>query len=136
MTTSKALKGLVLITILALTGCASATPIDILIPTRKPSAATQEYLGHLYQTNNANRLYHSLVDTKVEKAMIPLRNAELKGLKIVAQGEIELYERMGDATSKGVWGGIIALAGLAGWQIPRPQEKGKVTEALHKQPPE
>ena len=129
------MKKLILLPILFLVGCASATPFDIIVPTRKPSIATSEYLGHLYPTNYANGMYHSLVDTKVEKAMVPLRDAELKGLKIVAQGELEFYEKMGDATSVGLWG----LAGVAltalGWQIPRPQEKAKVVEALHKKPP-
>lgn len=122
-------------TFFLLVGCANGSPIDFLIPTRKPSPATQEYLGHLYQTNNVNKMYHSLSDTKIEKVMVPLRDAELKGLKIVAQGELEFYEKVGIAVSNGIWGGIVGLAALAGWQLPSPREKSKITEALHKKPP-
>ena len=67
--------------------------------------------------------------------MVPLRDAELKGLKIVAQGELELYKQMGDTTSKIAWGAIIAgLTGL-GWLAPRPQEKAKIEAALRTPPP-
>jgi len=118
-----------------LCGCAHGTPIDILIPTRKPTPATQEYLGHLFPTNACNGMYHSLSDTKLEKMLVPLRDAELKGLKIVAQGELEFIDKVGTATSNGIWGLIVAGAGLMGWQIPRPQEKAKVTEALYKPVP-
>ena len=120
--------------VLLLVGCTSATPIDFLIPTKKPSPATQEYLGHLMPTNSVNRLYHSLSDTKYEKMLVPLRDAELRGLKVVAQGELEFIDKVGTATSNGIWGGLVGLAGLLGWQIPRPQEKAKVIEALHKDP--
>jgi len=117
------------------TGCV-ASPIDFLIPTKKPTPATQEYLGHLYPTNNVNRMYHSLSDTKYEKMLVPLRDAELKGLKVVAQGELEFIEAVGTTTSNALWG----LAGVAltalGWQLPSPREKAKVVEALHKKPPE
>lgn len=130
------MKHLSILLVLFLAGCASATPIDFLIPTRKPTPATQEYLGHLFPTNACNGMYHSLSDTKIEKMLVPLRDAELKGLKIVAQGELEFIDKVGTATSNGIWGLIVAGAGLMGWQIPRPQEKAKVTEALHKQPPQ
>ena len=120
---------------LLVSGCA-ATPIDFLIPTKKPSVVTQEYLGSLYTTNRvSNMMYHSLSDTKYEKAMIPVRKVVLEGLYYGAKAEIDTIDKIGTATSNGVWGLIVAGAGLMGWQIPRPQEKAKVTEALYKDPP-
>jgi hypothetical protein len=130
------MKYLSVLLVLFLAGCANGSPIDFLIPTRKPSVATQEYLGHLFPTNACNGMYHSLSDTKLEKVMVPLRDAELKGLKIVAQGELEFIDKVGTATSNGIWGLVVAGAGLLGWQFPSPREKAKVTEALHKQPPQ
>lgn len=120
---------------LSLVGCAAGSPIDFLIPTPRPSVATEEYLGHLYYTNDVNRMYHSLSDTKIEKALVPIRKMELQGLFLAAKGETEIIEQMGSKVSNGLWVGVMALAGLAGWQLPSPREKGNVTAALHKQPP-
>ena len=130
------MKHLSILLVLFLAGCASATPIDFLIPTPKPSHPSQMFLGDLYSTNKVNKMYHSLADTKREKAMVPLADALMTGYKIVAQAELEYYDKVGTNASNGLWGLIVAGAGLMGWQIPRPQEKAKVTEALHKQPPQ
>lgn len=129
------MKYILLIPFLFIVGCVGASPIDFLIPTREPTDATEEYLGHLYPTNNVNRMYHSLSDTKYKKMLVPLREAELKGLQVVAKGELAFMESVGNTASNLIWGGVIGLAGLLGWQIPRPQEKTKVTEALYKKPP-
>jgi hypothetical protein len=86
-------------------------------------------------TNSVNRMYNSLSDTKLQQALVPLRDAQLKGLKIVAQGELEYYEKVGSAVSNGVWGLIVLAAGALGYQLPSPREKTKVVEALHKPPP-
>ncbi len=116
-------------------GCAHGTPIDILIPTKKPSPVTVKYLDELYPDYKANRMYHSLADTKFEKAMIPLRKMQLEGMYLAAKGEVGVIDAAGSAMSKGAWAAIIAGVGLAGWQLPRPQEKLKVLEAEHRPPP-
>ena len=121
-----------LLIIAALSGCAGASPIDFLIPTRKPTPATEEYLGHLYSTNNVNRMYHSLSDTKFEKALVPLRKAELEGLAMVAKGELDFIDAVGTMASNGVYGAIVAVAGMVGLNLPRPKEKALIAEALNK----
>ena len=117
-----------------LCGCASASPIDILIPTTKPSVATTEYLGHLTPAGYANGMYHSLIDTKIEKGLIPVRKMELQGLHLAAKGETELIDYFGSKFSNGIYGGITALLVACGYMAPRPQEKAKVAEALLKSP--
>jgi len=129
------MKKMIFVVCLVLTGCSSASPLDILIPARRPSPATTEYLGHLYQTNAVSGLYYSVSDAKLYKALVPVRKMELQGLYFAAKGETELLEMMGSAVSNGIWGAVVAGVGLLGWQIPRPQEGKKVAEALHKQPP-
>jgi len=116
-------------------GCANASPLDPLWPARRPSPATTEYLGHLYQTNTVNGMYHSLSDIKIAKALVPIRKMELQGLYYAAKGETELIDATTSAMSNGAWIGISALLGAAGIMIPSPREKGKVLEALHKPPP-
>lgn len=118
-------------------GCASASPLDLFVPTRKPSAATTEYLGHLLPTNAvpANKMYHSLIDTKIEKALVPVRKMELQGLHFAAKGETEIIDAMGSKFSNGIWGGITAILVATGYMTPRPKEKAKITEALYSAPP-
>ena len=128
-------KSLVICIVLLVSGCASGTPLDIIIPTPKPSPVYTEYMGNLNYTNNANHLYHSLVDTKREKAMLVPRKMELQGLELAAKGEMDIIESAGDRLSNGLYGTLVALAGILGWQLPRPGEKAKVLEALHKEPP-
>ncbi len=115
------------------TGCV-ASPIDFLIPTKKPTPATQEYLGHLYPTNNVNRMYHSLSDTKYEKMLVPLRDAELKGLKVVAQGELEFIDAVGTTTSNALWGLIVTGAGAMGLFIDKPGTKARIDKAKAEDP--
>lgn len=112
----------------AAAGC-QATPIDILIPTRKPSPPTKEFLGHMCPTNYVNGMYHSLLDTKIEEAFVPLRQMELQGLYYVAKGETGLIAEMGTNASNMIWGGITAALTAAGIMIPRPQEKHRVEAA-------
>lgn len=116
-----------------LCGCASASPLDWVLPTRKPSLATTEYLGHLYRTNYVNGVYHSLTDTKIEKAMVGIRKMELQGLHYAAKGETELLDAMYSKVSDGAWAGLLgalSLTGLgAGVLIPRPGEKARIKEA-------
>ena len=123
--------------LLLVTGCASASPIDIFIPTKRPSPAYDEYMGHLNPTNGykSNRMFHSLSDTKLEKAMVNVRKMELEGLRYAAKGETELIDAMGSKISNGLWMGITALLATTGIMLPRPQEKGKIAEALNKPPP-
>jgi len=128
-------KIIALLSLITLTGCANGTPIDFLVPTPKPSPATAEYLGHLARTNYVNGMYYSLSDTKINLAMVPLRHAELTGLKIVAQGELEYFDKIGSAVSNGLWGLVVVIAGALGYQLPSPREKAKITEALYKPPP-
>jgi len=116
-------------------GCANASPLDPLWPARRPSPATTEYLGHLYQTNNVNGMYHSLSDIKITKALVPIRKMELQGLYYAAKGETELIDATTSAMSNGAWLGISALLGAAGIMVPRPQEKHRVREALHTEVP-
>ena len=124
----------VLVLTFCLVGCASAGPLDIFWPTRQ-GAVTSNYLGHLNYDGNANFLYHSLADTKIEKELIQIRTMELQALKIAAKGETDIINTSASLMSNAVWGGITALLVGAGVMIPRPQEKGKVVEALHKTPP-
>ena len=63
-----------LILLVSLAGCA-ATPVDIFIPTSK-GIVTEEVLGHLNPTKPANMMYHSLADTKAEKALLDIRKKE------------------------------------------------------------
>lgn len=129
-------KLLLILPVMLIVGCASGSPIDFLIPARRPSPATTEYLGHLYQTNNVNSLYYSVSDAQINKQLVPIRKMELQGLYYAAKGETELLEGMGSMTSNLIWGAVVGAVGLAGWQIPRPQEKAKVIEALHTPKPE
>lgn len=125
-----------LLLLFVLPGCASASPIDFLVPAKRPSPATEEYLGHLYQTNYvANGLYYSVSDAKMHKAFVPVRRMELEGLHAAAKGEMEIIDAIGSKLSNGIWGGLMGIAALAGWQLPSPREKAKVTEALYKAPP-
>lgn len=120
---------------LSVCGCVVASPLDPLIPTSKPSEATTEYLGHLTPARPVNGLFHSLSDTKIEKALVPVRKMELEGLYFAAKGETEIIDAMGTRFSNGVWGGITGLLVAAGYLAPRPQEKAKVAEALQTKPP-
>ena len=130
------IKGAVLIGIVLISaGCASGTPIDILIPTPKPSPLYNEYMGSLAHTNNVNHLYHSLSDTKLEKALLTPRKMELQGLELAAKSEMDIIDQMGSAVSNGIYGALVALAGLLGWQIPRPAEKHLVEKARMEEPP-
>lgn len=124
-----------LIPLLLLVGCANGSPLDVLIPARRPSSATTEYMGHLYSTNAVNGLYYSVSDAKLNKALVPIRKMELQGLYFAAKGETELLEAMGSALSNGIWAGVTTLLVGAGIMVPRPQEGKKVAEALHKAPP-
>lgn len=126
---------LLLLAVLSVTGCALATPVDIFIPSRRSSGATKEYLGHLYPTNNANGWYYSLVDAKLVRELVPIRKMELQGLYLAAKGETELIEAAGTATSNMAWAAITGILTATGIMIPRPQEKAKVVEALHKPVP-
>lgn len=130
------MKKIFLLMALLVSGCASASPIDIAIPTAKPSIATTEYLGHLAPKGYANGLYHSLIDTKIESALVPVRKMELQGLHMAAKGETDVIEAIGSKFSNGIWGGATALLIAAGYMTPRPQEKSKISEALNADPPE
>ena len=121
---------LILAGVLMVSGCATASPIDFLIPTKKPSEATTEYLGHLYPDYKTNRLYHSLSDTKFEKAMVPIRKMELQGLYYAAKGELDFIDMAGSAASNGVWGLLLVGAGALGLTIPTPGTKSKIDAAL------
>ena len=119
-------------------GCANGSPIDLFIPTKRPSPAYDEYMGHLYPTNGfkANKMYHSLVDTKLEKALVDVRKMELEGLRYAAKGETELIERIGTSLSNGIWAGITAILTATGIMLPRPAEKGKIAVAGNMEPSE
>lgn len=129
------MKKLIIIPLFALiAGCVGATPIDFLIPTKKPTPATQEYLGHLYPTNYVNGFYHSLSDTKYQKVLVPLREAELKGLQIVANGELDFIESVGDTTSNVLWGAVVAGAGALGLFTDKPGTKARIAQAKAEDP--
>lgn len=117
-----------------LTGCASGSPVDFLIPTKK-SPVAKEYLGHLNLTNDVNHVYHSLSDTKLENQLIEIRKLELQGLYLVNKKYNELMVQTAEPFSNALWIGITMLLTSAGIMVPRPQEKAKVIEALHKEPP-
>ena len=129
------MKILFLLVAMALCGCAAASPLDPLVPAKKPSAATTEYLGHLCPTNYCNGMYYSLSDAKMAKALVPVRKMELQGLYLAAKGEMDVIGAMGSQASNVAWGGITAILAACGVMIPRPQEKHKVEAALHKKPP-
>ena len=126
---------LLIATIFSICGCSVASPLDIITPARNPSSVTIDYMGHLYPTNHANGMYFSTVDAKVVKAMLPLRQMELKTAYYVAKGEIDLIEQSSSALSNGLWAGLSAVLIGAGVMVPRPQEKAKVVQALHTPPP-
>ena len=119
---------------LCLVGCASASPLDILWPTRQ-GGVTSNYLGHLNYEGKANFMYHSLADTKIEGQLIKVRTMELEALRIAAKGETAIINASASLMSNAVYGGLTALLVAAGVMVPRPQERGLVQEALHKRPP-
>ena len=121
------IKLLAILSILGVVGCASASPIDFLIPTPK-APATDEYLGHV-QVGKVNRMYHSLSDTKIERRLLDVRKVELQALYSVAKVSNDAIIDFADPISTAAFGALIALAGGAGIMIPRPQEKSKINEA-------
>ena len=129
------MKLLLLLTVLV-AGCASAGPLDLLTPTKRPSGAYREYMGHLYTTNTANGVYHSLVDTTFEKNMVNVRKMELEGLRFAAKGETELIEGIGKMMSNGAWAGLSALLIAGGIALPAPGTKAKIQEAGQTDPNE
>jgi len=123
------IKSFAFVTLILSAGCASATPIDFLIPTKAPSEATTEYLGHLYPDYKSNKLYHSLSDTKFEKAMVPIRKMELQGLYYAAKGELDFIDMVGSKMSGAAWTGISALLLAAGIAVPKPGTQAKIDKA-------
>lgn len=115
-------------------GCASATPIDFIWPTRMDNT-TKEVLGA--DAPKASFVpWHTLSDTKAEKEVI-----DAKIQVWVAKGELakennSQIKKQNDPISIGIWGIITAILMACGIFVPRPQEGKKVTEALYKYPPE
>jgi hypothetical protein len=119
--------------VLMVGGCASASPIDFLIPT-PTMGVTTNYLGHITPPK-MNRFYHSLRDTKNEKAMLPVRKAELDTLYEISRVGNGLVEATYDPVSNGAWALLLLGAGALGLTIPTPGTKSKIEAALKSPPP-
>lgn len=126
---------LIACTTVLLHGCATAAPWDIFWPTRQ-GVVTSNYLGELSFDRPANGMYHSLMDTKAEKALIPVRKMYLEAVRLAAKGETDIIDSGASLLSNGLWVGLTALLGGGALFVPRPGEKALIREAELKPPPE
>lgn len=115
-------------------GCASASPIDFLIPTPVVPATTN-YLGHVTPPK-MNGMYHSLRDSKNEKALLAVRKVELDALYQVADNSNGLVIAAINPISTGLWALILAGAASIGLITPKPGTAAKIREAGLKDPEE
>ena len=124
------MKYILLYTVL-ITGCATASPVDFLVPTRQ-LPATQEFLGKASPPKAF--LYHSLADTKIEKAMLKARLEIYKGQYELARVGNEVVVTMADPLSNLAWGAILLLLTSLGIAVPKPGTAAKITEAGNMKP--
>lgn len=115
-------------------GCATASPIDFLIPT-PVMPITTNYLGHITPPK-VNRLFHSLRDTKNETALLEVRKVELDALYQVAKVGNGVIIETFDPISTAVWASLLAVAAGAGLAIPAPGTRARIQLAGEKDPAE
>jgi hypothetical protein len=121
------MKILIVLTLFLLTGCASASPLDFLIPT-PVLPVTTNYLGHITPPK-MNRIYHSLRDTKNETALLEVRKTELDALYMVAKTGNGLVEDTFDPISDMLWIALLGATGGTCLAIPKPGTKAKIERA-------
>ena len=126
-------KPVLLLGLLLITGCVSASPIDWMVPTPVNPIATN-YLGHT-KLPNINFMFHSLKDTKIESRLFELRKLELDALYNLSVESNKAIIATYDPISDGLWSLLILAAGGLGLSIPKPGTKARVNEALHQEPP-
>ena len=126
-------KLMLIISVMMIAGCATASPIDWLVPT--PSDTTMDaFLGD--DSPNASLLpYHTLADTIAEKKAVDNKLVVYKAQGELAKGKASFVEAVYAPVSSGLWALLLALAASLGWVMPSPAEKHKVEAALNKPPP-
>jgi hypothetical protein len=122
------MKILLILSLVIVTGCASASPIDFLIPTPTVMVTTN-YLGHITPPR-MNFLYHSLRDTKNETALLEVRKSELDALYMIAKTGNGLVEETFNPISSLAWTLLLGATGAAGLLTPKPGTKAKLDQAL------
>ena len=116
----------VLILALGLIGCASATPIDFLIPTRQ-LPESERFLAEALPPSCF--LYHNLADTKIEKKLMRARLEVYKGQYELARVGNEAVIAFAEPLSNLAWGGILAALAAAGIMVPKPGTTAKIKQA-------
>jgi len=111
---------------LLLAGCASASPIDFLIPTRG-LPASEAFLAEAQPPSCF--VYHNLADTKIERKLMRARMELYKGQYEVAKVGNDAVIAVAEPLSNLAWGGIVALLGACGLMIPKPGTAARVKQA-------
>jgi len=115
-----------LVALLAVSGCAVATPIDFLIPTRQ-LPESERFLAEAQPPSCF--IYHNLADTKIEKAMMKARLEVYKGQYELARVGNEAVIAFAEPISNLAWGAIVAALAAGGIMVPKPGTSAKIQQA-------
>jgi len=128
-------KLILILPVLVIAGCVTASPIDLLVPARRPVLA-QDYMGHLFLDKPANFMYYSLTDLKANKALLPVRKKELEAAYYVVKGELDVTIAPLNMVSNVAWAAITMALASAGIMIPKPGTSARIQTAGLQDPDE